>query len=284
MKNDKPGRGAGMSQDFKHSFKVSQRPELSLTVYNVGFQKCPPDYGWGPGVRDHFLLHYIVSGRGTYDSGGRTFVLGPGDAFLARPDTPIYYRADRTDPWEYYWVGFSGPSAALLLAQTPFSASRPVLHLAAGDRLRRALLDIYKARGADYPSAVRMAGYLQAALGLLMDAAPAHGTDALQDYARRGDSFIQQNYSRDISVEAVAAHVGVSRSYLHRAFRSVFGCAPGAYLTDYRLDRASQLLRHSGLSVGAVAASVGFADPFYFSRLFRRRMGMSPSDYRLEKP
>ena len=59
-----------MSQDFKHSFKASQRPALSLMVYNVGFQKCPPDYGWGPGVRDHFLLHYIVSGHGTYESGG----------------------------------------------------------------------------------------------------------------------------------------------------------------------------------------------------------------------
>ena len=273
-----------MSQDFKHSFKASQRPALSLTVYNAGFQKCPPGYGWGPGVRDHYLLHYIVSGRGTYESDGRTFVLGPGDAFLARPDTPIYYRADRADPWEYYWVGFAGPSAALLLAQTPFSPGHPVLHMAAGDRLRRALLDIYKARGADYPSAVRMAGYLQAALGLLMDAAPARGTDALEDYARRGASFIQQNYSRDISVETVASHVGVSRSYLHRAFRAAFGCAPGAYLTDYRLDRASQLLRHSTLSVGAVAASVGFSDPFYFSRLVRRRMGLSPSDYRLSGP
>lgn len=85
-------------------------------------------------------------------------------------------------------------------------------------------------------------------------------------------------------MEAVAAHVGVSRSYLHRAFHAVFGCAPGAYLTDYRLDRAIQLLRHSTLSVSAVAASAGFSDPFYFSRLFRRRMGMSPSDYRQEKP
>ena len=181
-------------------------------------------------------------------------------------------------------MGFSGPRAALLLAQTPFSPGRPVLHSAAGDRLRRALLDIYKARGADYPSAVRMAGYLQAALGLLMEDAPARGTDALADYARRGAAFIQQNYSRDISVEAVAAHVGVSRSYLHRTFHAVFGCAPGAYLTDYRLDRAIQLLRHSTLSVSAVAASAGFSDPFYFSRLFRRRMGMSPSDYRQEKP
>ena len=54
-----------MEQDFKYSFKVPEHVELSLTVYNVGFQKCAPEYGWGPGVRDHYLLHYIVSGRGS---------------------------------------------------------------------------------------------------------------------------------------------------------------------------------------------------------------------------
>ena len=46
-----------MTRDFKHSFKTAQRPELSLAVYNAGFQKCPPLYGWGPGIRDHYLIH-----------------------------------------------------------------------------------------------------------------------------------------------------------------------------------------------------------------------------------
>lgn len=144
----------------------------------------------GAGVRDHYLLHYVVSGRGTYETESRTFVLSAGDAFLARPETPILYQADREDPWEYYWVGFAGPSAALLLAQTPFTRTHPVLHPAAGERLRQALLDIYKARGADYPSAVRMAGYLQAALGLLMETAPPRGGEALTVYARQGAAFL----------------------------------------------------------------------------------------------
>ena len=78
-----------MAEDFKYSFKTEEREALSLVVYNAGFQKCPPGYGWGPGVRDHYLLHYVVSGRGSYETGGRTFVLGAGDAFLAWPDTPI---------------------------------------------------------------------------------------------------------------------------------------------------------------------------------------------------
>lgn len=269
-----------MAEDFKYSFKTEGREVLSLVVYNAGFQKCPPGYGWGPGVRDHYLLHYVVSGRGNYETEGRTFVLGAGDTFLAWPDTPIYYRADESEPWEYYWVGFSGPSAGLFLAQTPFARRMPVLHSAAGEALRQALLDIYKARGSDYASAVRMAGYLQAMLGLLIESGPKRGEEALTLYARQGAAFIQQNYSRAIGVEEVARQAGVSRSYLYRAFREAFGCSPSAYLCRHRIQRACQLLRHSTLPVGAVATSVGFEDPFYFSRAFRRETGVSPSEYR----
>jgi AraC-like DNA-binding protein len=267
-----------VQEDLKHSYKVSQRAELSLIVYNVGFQKCGPGYGWGPGVRDHYLLHYIVSGHGRYETDGRTFVLGGGEAFLASPDVPIFYQAAEEDPWEYYWVGFSGPSAPLLLAQTPFTRRDPVLRPKAGESLRQGLLDIYKARGADYPSAVRMSGYLQAALGLLME----QGTDqgALSACARRGAVFLQQNYSRAVGVEEAARYAGVSRSCLYRAFQAEFGCSPSAYLIRFRIQRACQLLRHSALPVGAVALSVGFGDPYYFSRAFRREMGVSPTEYR----
>ena len=269
-----------MSGDFKYSFKTENHAELSLVVYNVGFQKCPSGYGWGPGVRDHYLLHYIVSGRGSYETEGRTFVLEAGQAFLAQPDIPIYYRADEETPWEYYWVGFSGAAAPLLLAQTPFTRQHPVCMPAAGERLRRGLLDIYKARGGDYPAAVRMAGYLQAALGTLMESGAKQGEEPMADYARRGAAFLQQNYSRTISVEDAARQVGVSRSYLYRAFQAEFGCSPSAYLTRYRMQRAKQLLRHSALPISMVAVSVGFEDPLYFSRVFRGETGFSPTEYR----
>lgn len=272
------GEGRAVTRDFKHSFKAPERAELPLVVYNAGFQKCPPGYGWGPGIRDHYLIHYIVSGRGTYETAGRTFVPEAGETFLVRPEEPVYYQADEEEPWEYYWVGFSGPSAPLLLAQTAFSGGAPVVQ--AGQQLRQALLEVYKARGTDYPSAVRMAGYLQAALGLLMDAGPHRGGEALTDYARRGAAYIQRNYSRSIGVEETARATGVSRSCLYRAFRAEFGCSPGDYLTRYRIQRARELLRHSPLSVGAVAASVGFQDPLYFSRAFRRETGESPSAWR----
>ena len=272
-----------MAQGFKHAFKAANRAELPQVVYNSGFQKCAPGYAWGPGVRDHYLIHYVVSGRGTLELEGRTFVLGPGDAFLIRPDVPARYAAAASDPWEYYWVGFAGVSAGLFLAQTGFAGGSAVCALAEGDRFRRSLLEIYKARGSGYPSAVRMAGYLQAALGLLMEATPPSGEEALALYARHGAEFIHQNYSRGLTIEEVARQVGVSRSYLYRAFRAEFACSPSDYLARCRIRRACQLLRHSTLSVGAVANSVGFEDHFYFSRTFRRITGVSPTAYRTQR-
>ncbi len=269
-----------MEQAFKHSFKALPQGELSLSVYNAGFQKCPPGYGWGPGVRDHYLLHYILSGRGYYETGNRTFVLCAGDCFLAPPDVPIYYYADEEDPWEYCWVGFSGAGAGPMLGRTPFTEERPVCHPRAGEELRRLLLEIYRARGNDWPAAVRMAGYLQVALGLLMERAGQAGREVSADYARQGALFLRQNYSRPIGIEEAARQVGVSRSHLYRVFRRELGMSPSTYLTRFRIHRACQLLRQSDLSVSAVAASVGYEDPLYFSRAFKREMGESPLSYR----
>ena len=171
-----------MAGDFKYSYKIEQREELSLVVYNVGFQKCTPGYSWGPGVRDHYLLHYILSGKGTYKTGDKIYTLEAGQLFLAPPETTIYYRADEEDPWEYYWVGFSGPAAKILLAQMPFSRKKPIWRPAEGELFRQRLLDIYNNRGSDYPAALRMAGYLQVALSTLLESSVKQKEDSLEEF------------------------------------------------------------------------------------------------------
>ena len=75
-----------MAQGFKHSFKAADRAELPLVVYNSGFQKCAPGYAWGPGVRDHYLIHYVVSGRGTLELEGRTFRVFAAEYTAGRTD------------------------------------------------------------------------------------------------------------------------------------------------------------------------------------------------------
>ena len=161
-----------MNQNYKNSYKVTEKELVSLSVYNVGFQKCDPLYQWGPGIRDHYLIHYIISGKGYYKIKNTTFTLQTGDSFLVYPNTEVLYFADETDPWEYAWVGFTGSDASMILKATDFSTERPVIeHTPLGESIHRQILHIYDARGNEFEHAVEMTGRLYTMLALFMHGA-----------------------------------------------------------------------------------------------------------------
>lgn len=91
--------------------------------------------------------------------------------------------------------------------------------------------------------------------------------------------FIQRNYCEMISVDGIAEFAGISRSHLYRVFMKNTGMSPNEYLSAYRINKACGLLRNSGLKINEIASSVGFQDQLYFSRVFKKMKGVSPSGY-----
>ncbi len=264
----------------KFSFKDTLKENLSMAVYNTGYEVCESGYKWGPALRDHYLLHYVRSGKGAYTFGGRVFRLSAGDMFLVFPSTLVSYVADETDPWEYCWVGFNGTEARRMLQETEFSESHPVLHPEHADRLEELLLSIYRSSGNTPAADATMAGYLYLFLSELMTISHREKRQAgVQDYLTQALRYIQYNYAADIQVNRIASYVGVSRSQLYRAFMEQFGMSPHMFLKRYRINEACALLRNTDLSVSEVAGSVGFADPLYFSRVFKESKGVSPTEF-----
>ena len=144
----------------KQSYKQNYTDNVELSIFNCGHEYCQPGYTWGPGVRDHYLIHLVVAGKGVYQVGGAAFPLQEGDLFLAKPNQLITYAADETDPWEYYWVGFNGACANKLVQQTPFTDAHPVHHCKDPQSIREALYNIYLARGPEPQCEALMTGYL----------------------------------------------------------------------------------------------------------------------------
>ena len=143
-----------MHANYKNSYKSTEKELVSLAVYNVGYQKCDPLYQWGPGVRDHYLIHHIISGKGCLKVKQKDFMLTAGDSFLVYPGTETSYTADSEDPWEYAWVGFNGSDAPIILKATDFTPSHPVVSgTPYGREITHQLLHIYEARGKDFESA-----------------------------------------------------------------------------------------------------------------------------------
>lgn len=103
---------------------------------------------------------------------------------------------------------------------------------------------------------------------------PSYAEDALQ--------YIEDHYCDPITIQDIADHLGINRSYLHRLFKSFTSVSIQSYLLDYRIKQACILLKNTDLSIRVIAHSVSFIDPLYFSRLFRQKMGVSPSEYRKE--
>ena len=99
----------------------------------------------------------------------------------------------------------------------------------------------------------------------------------------RAIAHLHRSYSQPVSVDEMAAHAHLSSSRFRRLFHQRTGFSPLEYLTRLRLNHASQLMAETALSIAEIARAVGYEDPLYFSRLFRRKMGVSPTEFRQSK-
>lgn len=99
------------------------------------------------------------------------------------------------------------------------------------------------------------------------------------EYVQKAIKYIDYHYSGDIDIKDIASSVGISRSHLYRLFIQHISMPPNEYLMRFRIGKASELLENNSLSVGEIAYSAGFSDQLYFSRVFKKYMGVPPSRY-----
>ncbi len=271
-------------ENSRYSFKDTLKENAGLSVYNTGYEQCQKNYCWGPALRDHYLIHYVSHGKGTFVCNKNSYELRQGDMFFIAPGQLVSYRADQQDPWAYCWVGFNGTDARRLVTMAGFSTAQPVLRMDDSEETSRRLLRIAEVSGNTAASDAEMAGYLYLFLSYLIQHNDRHAvTDPHQEYVANALRFIQYNYANDIGVNDIAHYVGISRSQLYRAFLQDFGVSPHNYLQKYRINEACSLLHNAGISIAEVAGSVGFNDPLYFSRVFKTIKQCTPSDYQRRK-
>ena len=268
----------------KFQFRDTLRENAGLSVYNTGYEQCDGGYIWGPALRDHYLIHYVVSGGGTLRCNQQEYRAEAGTLFIIFPSQVASYQANQTDPWQYVWVGFNGTDARRLVKLTGLTKDKPVWRSENPEETYALLRSIADASDNTAAADAEMVGRLYLFLAHLMK--ENHGRtagDTHQTYVANALRYIQYNYASDIGVADIAHYVGISRSQLYRAFLQQFGVSPHTYLQTYRINEACSLLRDPAYSVAEVAGSVGFNDPLYFSRVFKSIKGVTPSEYQKKR-
>lgn len=250
-----------------------------LCVHN-GY-KPPNLHKWGPGVRDLYALHYIISGKGVLETRNTAFSLKAGESFVIFPYTEVYYYPDPQDPWEYVWIEFKGEDAPRLLSLTELSPDKPVAAESSHDL--EPLFPAAASADAKPYETIRAESKLRLLLSYYMEYYPKESPSRSADYVELAKEYIAINYWKTtLTVSDIASAVRIERSYLFRLFKETTGMSASDYLTAHRIRRACELLMSSALSIKSVAYSVGYQDQMYFSKVFKKATSHTPTEYTMQ--
>jgi AraC family transcriptional regulator of arabinose operon len=271
-------------EDITNSVQpLGKRIELDLCFF--GSEECAPGHFWGPGIRHHYIFHYVHSGKGIMRVGEQTYSLEKGQGFLICPDSIVYYKADDTEPWTYSWLGFQGLYAKAYLERAQLNKTQPIFDSNGNLWFEGFLADMVHAYSITRNSDVQLQSLMYRFFAELIVSvpekaeitAPAYSKEA---YIRKAIEYLEIHYSQKISVLDIARYVGLDRTYLSSLFKEKLGLSLQIYLLHYRMNRACELLENEDLSIGDISRSVGYTDSLLFSKMFKKINQVSPRAFR----
>jgi len=252
--------------------------EGPLTVVCGGMEQVRADYVVARDDFPYCCVEFVAAGRGTVSLRGREFPLAPGSVFAYGPGVRHVIRTDRRRRLRKYYVDFVGREAPARLRGARLALGG---HLTVGRP--REIEEVFKllqqCGRAHSRHSHLLCGQL---LGVLLTkiaerALPPDGGEA-QAFAtyEQFREFLAAERQRLLSMEQAAREFDISSAYACRLFRRFDTISPYQYLLRQRMNLAADLLTHDRLLVKQVAAHLGFADQYQFSRTFKRVSGISP--------
>lgn len=235
-----------------------------------GSHDCPESHTYGPAVRSYLLMHYVHSGKGILYNECGEHALSAGQIFMIHPYEITTYVADAEDPWNYSWIGFDANEyISELLGGDIYPAA------ACGDLFRQ-MNNSELTWGREFFLCGKLYEVL-AALDLREESKPEENSSR---YVRIAKNYIESNFHKDVRVSQIAENLGLDRSYFTHLFTNEMKVSPQQYLLALRMKKATDLLENSDQQIGEISVQVGYPDITNFSRMFKRHLGISPSQYR----
>jgi AraC family transcriptional regulator, arabinose operon regulatory protein len=255
---------------------------------------CITDIGHFPETRFHYvdrkaglsehILIYNRTGAGRAVLGGRSWTVPPEHVLLIPRAVPHIYGADESAPWSIYWLHFAGERADQLLELLGTSQEKPLLSVKSIEGLLplfESVLEIAM-KSVNPDDAPTLSERLLHLINVLKRASSErhYPEPRVDSRVEKALNFMRANLNRSCSIAEIARAAGLSVPQLSSLFRSHLGTSPLRFFTRWRMQRAARMLEQTTDPINAVAERIGYEDSFYFCRVFRHYVGLSPRHYR----
>lgn len=267
---------------------MEQVPLLSvLHITYIGFYpKALHHYRERNEPIDQNILIYCVDGTGWYCVGGGRYTVSSNQYFILPAGIPHVYATDDDNPWTIYWVHFKGSYAKYYI---PHSLSPKSVHFSLSSRINERIQlfeEIFKAIDSGYsiPNlqyAVALFHHFLGSLSYIEQYRNAKSTKIDENnVVEVALHYMNENIEKQITLQEMADYTGYSPLHFATLFKAKIGTPPLKYLNTLRIQKACDMLDYTDLKLNQICCKVGIYDCFYFSRLFKKIMGISPKEYR----
>ncbi|MDH6364285.1 AraC family transcriptional regulator of arabinose operon [Enterococcus sp. PF1-24] len=232
------------------------------------------------GVNEYILI-YCIDGKGIVElKDGQREELQRGDIFCIPKKTGHYYYSSEEDPWSILWMHFNTGFAEEFHLQ-----DKKLIEVRSKEKnslLQKHFIDLFSLGETinSFETIICMSQLLKLILAeiyFLKDHLPA---DQQNIYLTKSIRYMHEHIEEEISLNDLVSHLKISASYLSSLFKKYTGKSPIDYLIEMRVEQACKYLKLSHLKVYEISKKVGYQDPYYFSRIFKKLMGISPKEYR----
>lgn len=229
---------------------------------------------------DRFTIHYIKGGHGTFNN----TQIKKGSCFVVFPNQEYTLLNDPEDPLDKYWISLRGPQTTDYITKVHFDKMPTVFNFENTERVFEIFDDMIYTPHPDTDLELYMFGCFNILLSYHKSMnerseSRAHFNTG-HNYYEIAKDYIMKRYNEKLTVKDIAEHIHISESYLRSLFLRFEGKPIGEVIIDYKMEAAKSLLTVSEYSVSQISGIIGYADYSTFSKLFKKKMNCSPTEYR----
>lgn len=252
---------------------ISDANTKLLGIDNIGFSSDPDNNKFGPGQRNMYLIHYIISGNGFFNGS----YLGKGQGFLIKPNTYEHYYPDPQNPWTFLWITSHDLTMEEIFKKYNANNETSVFDYTYIGTIKETSDFLLK----NHNKICSPTEILEIFLHILNNQDKiCNKEESLTDtYYNYAINYIQANLYRRLRVEELTEFLGITQPHLYNIFKEKCRMSPKCYIDNCKINEAKKLLTETNLSITQIANSVGFHNVSDFSKFFKNKIGLSPKTY-----
>ena len=232
---------------------------------------------------NEYQINYITEGQGIYENHSGKYKIQPGSLLFTKPGEWHRYRPNKSMGWVEHYIGFSGHISHQVFGRPWFTQKNAVVQIGNREEIIDTYYKIFDYVLEEKPGFQQVsAGMVMKRLGFIvsLDKQKDFSGKRIEQIIQNACFTIRENIESEFNFQSFAENNNIGYSYFRKMFKKYTGVPPVQYHLDLKILRAKEMLLYTDKSIKEIAYDLGFQSIYYFSRIFKSKLGVSPSEIR----